>query len=424
MLRSSRRKSVSMFRRIASANDFSLRFASDARVAQPDAKPRAAAADVHASVGSIEKAEWDRLFPGDVEGYDLYRVFDSVPPPGFRLGALTLSEGGRLAAAAPLFETAYRLDTPLQGAARRVSNWVCARAPGLTQLKVLGIGSPLSDNCGLGFAPEADIDGRRKALGTLLDRLAEEAVSRKAAIMAVKSLGSEAEQLHDVLEARGYGRVTSVPVVMLPLPFASLEHYLASLPSKNGGYLKRKMRAAANLRIEYRAAAAGIEHQLNELYASTLAQSAVDYGDFEGQHSAYFPRLLEGLGDRARLMLCWRGAELLSFQVFLVGEKRIIANKIGMKYPEAREYNLYFVNWIEMIRFAIERGIPEIEMGATSYAAKLLFGGHIDRRWRYFRFRGAVANRLARPLAPLFDFERNDPELTRIAAGQGKIAAR
>jgi hypothetical protein len=53
-------------------------------------------------------------------------------------------------------------------------------------------------------------------------------------------------------------------------------------------------------------------------------------------------------------------------------------------------------------------------MGATTYATKLLFGGYLERRWLHFRFRGALANMALSPAAPLFDFERNDPELQKL----------
>lgn len=383
---------------------------------------RASRAAVHASLGSIERDAWNALFPGDVEDYDLYRTFEGVPPPGFALGALTMHDSGRLVAAAPLFETSYRLDTPFQGGARRLADWVHARVPGLTRLKVIGIGSPLSDNCSIGFAAGLADDARLRAFGEMVARLQEAAAVRRAAIVAVKSLASEASRFHSALVTQGFARVTSVPVVMLPLPYASFDHYLASLPAKTGAYFRRKLRKAEGLRIEYRDTVDGLEADLNRLLAATLAQSGANYGDFDELHPRYFRALLEGLGARARLMLCWKGDELLSFQVFLVGDKRIIANKIGMKYPEAREHNLYFVNFLRMIELAIEHGIPEIEMGATSYSAKLLFGGQIERRWLYFRFRTGVVNRLVRPLAPLFDFERNDPALRQLAA-EGRHAA-
>ena len=135
------------------------------------------------------------------------------------------------------------------------------------------------------------------------------------------------------------------------------------------------------------------EEQVNALFKSTLAQSKVSYGDFQELHPSYFARILDGMGEKAQFMLCWQGEQLLSFQLSLISKDRVLAKQIGMKYPEARELNLYFVNWLKLIEYAIDHRIPSIEMGATTYATKLLFGGHLERRWLHFRFRGAVANR-------------------------------
>jgi len=40
----------------------------------------------------------------------------------------------------------------------------------------------------------------------------------------------------------------------------------------------------------------------------------------------------------------------------------------------------------------------------------------LERRWLHFRFRGGLWNRVFDPVARLFDFERNDPELRKLDA--------
>jgi hypothetical protein len=368
----------------------------------------------HASVAEIARAEWERLLPGEPESWNFYCAGEKAPPPGFRLGAMSARANGKLVAVVPLFRVAYRIDTPFQGRARAFGDWLHRRWPRLVSFPVIGLGSPLSDSCALGFAQELSATERALVLDGLLTALGREGRLAKSALIAVKSLDAVAEPLAMTLQRRGYNRVTSVPLVMLDLTARTLDDYLDALPAKTGAYFRRKMRAASKIRIEYRDRVDGLEQRLHQLFENTLAQSGVDYGDFEKLHPAYFSQVVHGLADRAKLMLCWRGEELLSFQLFLVGDDRVLAKQIGMQYPEARELNLYFVNWLKLIEFAISNNVPRVEMGATTYHTKLLFGGYLERRYLHYRFRAGVANRLLRPLAPLFDFERNDPELQRL----------
>src|SRR5262249_13947222 len=105
-----------------------------------------------------------------------------------------------------------------------------------------------------------------------------------------------------------------------------------------------------------------------------------------------------------------------SFQLCLIGRDSIVNEQLGMKYPEARELNLFFVNWLMLVRYALEKGVGLIEMGATTYATKLLFGGYLERRWLYFRCQSNIATVVIRPFLRLADFERNDPELMKLNA--------
>jgi hypothetical protein len=376
----------------------------------------AAAARIYSNFAAVPHPPNGRLLTGDAESWEYYQAVESVPPPGFELNAIAGFEGTATAAIAPVFRISYRLDTPFQGPLRRAGDWIASRSPRLVSVPVIGIGSPMSDGCSIGFLPGLGRERRRQLFSAMLDAIREEGCARRNALLSVKSIGPEVEEFHDCLTEHGYARVTSVPVVKLPLPFGSLDEYLAALSRRISSYFKRKLRTLPKLRIEYRTSIEGLEHKIYGLFVGTLAQSKVDYGTFGQLDPAYFGKVISELGGRAQLMLCWHENELLGFTLFLIGDNQIIDAQIGMKYPEAREYNVYFIIWLKVIEFAIERRIPLLEMGATTYATKLLFGGHLERRWLYFRFSEDWANRLFRPLAPMFDFERNDPELRQLRA--------
>src|SRR5262245_23091938 len=96
----------------------------------------------YASVAAVSREIWDRMLPGEPESWDFYSAIADIPPPGFRLGAIAALDGDRIVAAAPLFHVAYRVDTPLQGRLRQVTEWIHARLPRLVSVPVIGIGSP------------------------------------------------------------------------------------------------------------------------------------------------------------------------------------------------------------------------------------------------------------------------------------------
>lgn len=384
-----------------------------------------AAVRFHPTLDEVAPAAWDALFPGSPEDWAFYRAVEDSPPQGFKLGALTFAApGGPLLAAVPSFEVDYRLDTPFQGRLRQIADWVDRRRPGLTSLKVYGLGSPLSDSCSLGFASHLDLAARCAILRDMLAWLGAEANRTKAALVAVKSMGEAAADFGAALEAAGFAKVTSVPIVTMEVVAPSLDDYIKSLKRQHRSYFRNKLKTLPEIRIEYRQSAAGLERELVHLYDSTLAQSGVSYGEFDRIGPDYFRAFLERQGERARLMLFWKGEKLVSFHLIHLGTRRIISNKMGMSYPEARELNLYFINWLEIIRIAAERRIPEIEMGATTYAAKLLFGGRLERRWLHFRFRRPWLNPVVRPFHRFFDFERNDEELQKFIAERGELPFR
>lgn len=368
----------------------------------------------HDSLESVDRCEWNSLFPNAPENWDFYRAVENAPPAGFALGAVTVrSAQGHLLAGAPCFSLSYRLDTSFQGSLRKTLNWLSVRGVPLPRVIIFGIGSPLSDNCSLGFADGLCEQKRHQVIKELIAELCAKAAIRRGAVVLVKGLTSDAT-LQMQLSMAGFTELRSLPVVMLRVPQPSLDAYLQNIKRQHRHYFRNKLKTLPLLKVEFTQDTLGLERDMVALYQATLQQSGVSYGDFDEIGSDYIRSFLAAQPQQAHLMLIWRGTTLVSFHLFHAAGRRLISNKMGMRYPQARELNLYFINWLKIVEFATERGFEEIEMGATTYAAKLLFGGRLERRFLHFRFTNSVIHRLSRPLHGLFDFERNDPELKKL----------
>ncbi len=212
-----------------------------------------------ASMTEIPQATWEQMFPGDPECWDFYRVSEEVSPPGFSVSAIAVFYGAEIVGAVPVFQLDYRLDTPLQGRARRVGNWLYDRWPKAVSRSVIGLGSPMSDSCSIGFSPLLTHAQRHAVLRELLACLRRRASEERTSILAIKSLGRQAAELASCIEACGYHRVTNLPIVSLATSFPSFHDYLHSLPKKTRTYMQRKMRPLSEVRTEFRTSARGLE---------------------------------------------------------------------------------------------------------------------------------------------------------------------
>jgi hypothetical protein len=114
---------------------------------------------------------------------------------------------------------------------------------------------------------------------------------------------------------------------------------------------------------------------------------------------------------KADVMLASVDGQLASFNISLAEPGRLLAKYIGMRYPAAREHNLYFLNWMAMVRHCIERGIPWMQVGHTSYRQKTRLGCKLKRSWIYFKHRNLLINPLFKAFGPKMAFDKMDPDL-------------
>jgi hypothetical protein len=184
--------------------------------------------------------------------------------------------------------------------------------------------------------------------------------------------------------------------------------------------IRRKLKGAGGVRVERRVGIGDLAGRIEALYEETRQNSKVDYGDFEALPPDYFRSVSRCAGERAQFMLYWVGDELAAFNLLLLGQDTVIDKFLGMRYPLARDNNLYVVSWIENVRFCLETGRRLLQSGQTAYSAKLRLGSRLAPSTIFARHRNPVINRLIRLAAPFAAFDRWDPDLRRLAAA-GKI---
>lgn len=376
----------------------------------------------HASISEIPREAWDAFFPGDAEGWAYYAACEEAPLAGFETEYVAAyAADGKLAAVAPVFHTRHELYTSISGQARRVLDAVARRFPRFLSLGVTGLGSPQVDRCHIGVDTSLSPLETASALQMLLGALADAARSRGHKLLAVKDLeDSLPPAIGEAIENQGFAKIRSLPNAYLDLPYPSWDAFLNARSRSDRRYFTRKERTLDQMTIEYRSEIGDLSPKLHALYEQTRGQSKGDYGSFETLHPKYFDAVKRHCGDRAQFMLCWKGSDLVGFQLLMLGDTELSGKVIGMDYRVARELNLYFVNINQAIRLAINRRIPHVRMGNTAYSVKMVYGARLATHWIFFKHRNPAVNALLRRLAPLVDYERNDPDLIKIRKAQSE----
>lgn len=379
----------------------------------------------HPSAATIPEDTWNRLMPGEAEDWAYYRAAETALPDGFTIEYLTVERDGEIVCVAPLFHTRHYLQASIHGTMRRLLDKLAVVVPWLLSYKVTGLGSPVADRCHLGIAQNLTGDDRIAALDALYEGLAACAAANGSSLLVVKDLDDAANTaLAGWAERCRFGRIRSLPNVYLELPFESWEAFLKSHKRRESGYIRRKEQQAQGVTIETTASIAGLEAQVHALFEQTREQSGGDYGEFEKLHPDFFGRIAEGgRSGRVLFQLGRIDGELVSFLMLLRGADEVVWNFIGMKYPQAREHNLYFVNVNHLIRYCIANRVPRIRLGNTSYGPKLLYGGRLAPHWILVKHRSPALNWFYRFAAPHFDYEKNDAELKRLKAERAARAA-
>jgi len=360
------------------------------------------------SVAAFRRQDWDRCFPGVIEGWEYYRAVEEAGIGEFEWRYFAVLDGDTPIAVVPAFLTVYRLDSTIQGPIKRVADWLSRRLPNLLSIPLACLGSPVTETCHLGFAPDIDDAEKPALLGMLVAELARLAHGRGIGLMGVK----DARDVDATLWERcldGFQRMAGLPTAVLPLPFKTFDAYLANLSAATRKDMRRKLRAEAVIRIDDRTDISDVLDPIMALYEETVARSDLQ---FERLTARYFANVLHHLPENAHCVLYWRDEDLLAFNLVLHSPDCLIDKFIGTS-DSARDYNVYFLSWMENVRRCIAGGIPIYQSGQAGYGVKMRLGSRLELNWNYFRHRNPALNVLLRLVARGVRLDRFDSDIRR-----------
>lgn len=343
----------------------------------------------HPSIDAFAADDWNRLFPCELEDHAYLRAIERAGLAGFRYIYFAVREDGRPLAAAPAFVTDYRLDTTVQGGLRRVTESLAGIFPRLLRIPMLSLGSPVTERCRVGYTPDSAPEQRAAWLDAILAHMEPVAAAEKFGMLAVKDAPLEEPSWQSACPRHGLRALPGLPGATLDILWRDVDGYVASLGSATRKDLRRKLRAAAALRIEWRNDLSGIADDVQRLYRETLAHAALS---FEELTPDYFENVLREMPGRAFCVTYSEGDRLVAFNLVLRDAERLLDKFLGMNYAAMDRYNLYHVSWLENVRYCIEQGVGVYESGQGLQREKVRLGSTLHANALWYRHRNRFVN--------------------------------
>lgn len=359
------------------------------------------------TIEAIDRGAWNDCFPTELEDWDYYRAVERADIADFQWRYLALYEDDVLVAAAVAFTTAYSLDTTLQGPGKRLSERLRRWWPGLFDVRLYALGSPVAEQCHVGTARHIEPARRVELLRHLLRLARTDADQAGIGLLAVKDASHRDSQWLQVCQEAGLQSMPGLPSAELPITFGSVDAYLGTLGKSTRKDLRRTLRGPGP-RIEWRSSVEDLLPRMMQLYEATLCRSDLT---FERLPPAYFREVLEHLDKRAACVLYWVGEELVAFNLLLLDEQRLVDKFFAHDLARTREHNLYMRSWLANVGYCIEHGIAIYACGQAGYASKLRLGCSFIGNTVFFRHRSRLLDSLLRVVKLFIRPDRSDPAM-------------
>jgi hypothetical protein len=218
-----------------------------------------------------------------------------------------------------------------------------------------------------------------------------------------------AAELIEACKNTGFILVAGQALAYVPIDFENVGEYLSRLSSSRRKNIRRKMRSRADLQIDImntgceRLNNAEFLNELYDLYLNVYKQSEIHFDKLSAE---FFSAVFKDKTLDGHLFLYSSAGQLIGFNLCFVHNGMLIDKYIGFHYPAAREYNLYFVSWMENLAFALSRKLKYYVAGWTDPEIKAYLGAKFTFTQHAVYVRNRVLRRILDKLSSHFEHDR------------------
>jgi len=185
------------------------------------------------------------------------------------------------------------------------------------------------------------------------------------------------QALIQAAERAGFLSVEGQALAYVPIDFEHREEYLSRLSKSRRKNLKRKLKSLNELRVQRLATGseefkdAQFRAQLYALFLAVYNQSEIH---FDLLTPAFFDEILQDAQSAGQVFFYWKENTLVGYNICYEYQNNLVDKYIGLNYPLATQYNLYFISWFVNLDYAKQRGLEHYIAGWTDPEVKSQLG--------------------------------------------------
>jgi predicted N-acyltransferase len=237
---------------------------------------------------------------------------------------------------------------------------------------------------------------RARAVEALVSAAVEEGRRRKASFLLLQNFTARGGPVAADLKRLGFVPVPIMPTAVVDLPYASFEDYLGAMRAQYRRRARQAFKRSDGLRVESHERFDELAEELARLWR--LIYNRAREVKREILTPAYF-EAVSALPESNVLVLRRPDESVAAFALLLLDGPWLSFLQCGFEAEEARLKGIYFRLLYEIIRFGIERGFQQVDLGITTLDPKLDVGGVPVPLFAWLRHRNAMIQRLLQALA-------------------------
>jgi hypothetical protein len=342
-----------------------------------------------------------------LEPVSLVDAFMQNPPE--RFAASWIQAGNH---SVPAFFCLYDLRTTLDDANSGFMRWVrSSKWLGLlTSFRTTFIGTTVSEYAPV---PRAE-DSLRFVRGLIGHHSNSQLVIikdvPKASPLLPGSVAPHADALIDEAARQGYIIVEGQALAYVPIDFADLDEYMSRLSSTRRKEFRKKLKSRSLISIEQMktgCAALCDQHFLDQLYALYLNVYEQSEYHFDKLSREFFASVLSDAQSGGVLFVYKLDGEIIGWNLCFIHNNMLVDKYVGFAYPQARQYNLYFVSWFTNLEFALEHRLKYYIAGWTDPEVKRSLGARFTFTRHAVYIRNPLLRAILTPIKNLFEADAN-----------------